>query len=186
MNWRRLRSSMGSSSEPAVPAYLRLRMPRKRPQVLGVDLNRSESSRWATRRGAHRRSRNGCYGTLDRVIASVRLDAGGPDDLGPLLSFLGDQLAEVGGRAWKCNSTQLGAALISLLSFSTISVGVALGTASRLEARQKFAHLRSRLIGSRRVLMTPSFLLVCSKLPQQFCGTIGWGTVPCEMVHTLV
>src|SRR5262245_43282103 len=45
MNWRRLRSSMGSSPEPAVPAYRRLRMPRKHPQVLGVDLNRSESRR---------------------------------------------------------------------------------------------------------------------------------------------
>src|SRR5262249_35320980 len=45
MNWRRLRSSMGSSPEPAEPAYRRLRMPRKRPQVLGVDLNRSESGR---------------------------------------------------------------------------------------------------------------------------------------------
>src|SRR5262249_35533290 len=33
--------------EPAVPAYRRLRMLRKRPQVLGVDLNRSESRRWA-------------------------------------------------------------------------------------------------------------------------------------------
>jgi hypothetical protein len=44
MNWRRLRSGMGSSPEPAVPAYRRLRMARKRPQVLGVDLNRSESS----------------------------------------------------------------------------------------------------------------------------------------------
>src|SRR5262245_43249622 len=28
-----------------MPAYRRLRMPRKRPQVLGVDLNRSELSR---------------------------------------------------------------------------------------------------------------------------------------------
>ena len=46
-NWRRLRSSMGSSPEPAVPAYRRLRMPRKRPQVLGADLNRSESRRRA-------------------------------------------------------------------------------------------------------------------------------------------
>jgi hypothetical protein len=34
---------MGSSPEPAVPAYRRLTMPRKRPRVLGVDLNRSES-----------------------------------------------------------------------------------------------------------------------------------------------
>jgi len=38
MNWRRLRSDMGSSPEPAVPAYSRLRLLRKRPQVLGVDL----------------------------------------------------------------------------------------------------------------------------------------------------
>src|SRR5262245_24947929 len=44
MNWRRLESNMGSSPEPVVPAYSRLRMPRKRPQVLGADLNRSESS----------------------------------------------------------------------------------------------------------------------------------------------
>src|SRR5262249_61868113 len=44
MKRRRLMSGMGSSPEPAVPAYRRLRMPRKRPQVLGVDLNRSESS----------------------------------------------------------------------------------------------------------------------------------------------
>ena len=43
MNWRRLRSSMGSSPEPAVPAYRRLTMPRKRPQVLGADLKSSES-----------------------------------------------------------------------------------------------------------------------------------------------
>src|SRR5215467_10217591 len=43
MNWRRLRLGMGSSPEPSVPAYRRLRMHRKRPQVLGADLNRSES-----------------------------------------------------------------------------------------------------------------------------------------------
>src|SRR5262249_53340300 len=45
-NWRRLRSSMGFSRKAAVPAYRRLRMPQKHPQVLGPDLNRSES-RWA-------------------------------------------------------------------------------------------------------------------------------------------
>src|SRR5262249_8681402 len=45
MNWRRPASSMGSLPEPAVPAYSSLRMPRKRPQVLGVDLKCSESSR---------------------------------------------------------------------------------------------------------------------------------------------
>jgi flagellar biosynthesis/type III secretory pathway protein FliH len=36
---------MGSPSEPAGPAYRSLRVPRKRPQVLVVALNRSESSR---------------------------------------------------------------------------------------------------------------------------------------------
>jgi hypothetical protein len=38
---------MGSSPEPAVPVYRRLRMPWKRQQVLGADLNRSESRRRA-------------------------------------------------------------------------------------------------------------------------------------------
>jgi hypothetical protein len=47
MNWRRLTLSMGSPPEPAVPAYRRLRMPRKHPQVLGAVLNRSESKRRA-------------------------------------------------------------------------------------------------------------------------------------------
>src|SRR5262249_9708842 len=47
MNWRRLRSSMGSSPEPAVPPYPSLRMPRMHPLVLGADLNCSESKGWA-------------------------------------------------------------------------------------------------------------------------------------------
>ena len=41
----------------AMPAYRRLRMPRKHPQVLGVDLNRSESRCWA------------CPRKLSRLIA---------------------------------------------------------------------------------------------------------------------
>jgi hypothetical protein len=32
-----------------------------------------------------------------RIAASVRLDVGCPDHLAPLLGFIGDQLAEVGG-----------------------------------------------------------------------------------------
>jgi len=48
MKWRRLRSGMGSPPEPAVPAYRRFRMPWKRPQVLGADLNRSESGQSGT------------------------------------------------------------------------------------------------------------------------------------------
>src|SRR5262249_15772533 len=35
MKWRRLTSSMSSPPEPAVPAYSRLRMHRKRPRSLG-------------------------------------------------------------------------------------------------------------------------------------------------------
>jgi hypothetical protein len=39
---------MGSPPEPAVPAYSSLRMHRKHPQVLGIGLNRPESSRRRT------------------------------------------------------------------------------------------------------------------------------------------
>jgi hypothetical protein len=56
MNWRRLMSSMGSPPEPSVPANRRLRMRRKGPQVLGVDLNRSE--RAGTRSGCARGRRH--------------------------------------------------------------------------------------------------------------------------------
>ena len=42
MNSRRLTSGMGSPPEPAMAAYRTLRLPWKRRQVLGVDLNRSE------------------------------------------------------------------------------------------------------------------------------------------------
>src|SRR5262245_49848603 len=77
MNWRRPKSSMGSSPEPAVPAYRRLTMPRKRPQVLGLDLNRSESSRWAR----HRRA----LWNVGR--GSLRLDVGCPEYFSPLLGL---------------------------------------------------------------------------------------------------
>src|SRR5262245_42870023 len=43
MNWRRLWSSMGSLSDPAVPAYRTLRLPWNHRQVLGLNLNCSES-----------------------------------------------------------------------------------------------------------------------------------------------
>src|SRR5215468_7646312 len=57
MNWRRLTSGMGSPPEPAVPAYRRFRMPRKRPRVLGVDLNCSEIAAWGGPGvGSHRRT----------------------------------------------------------------------------------------------------------------------------------
>ena len=69
--------------------------------------------------------------------ASLRLEARELDHLAPLLGFVGDELAEVGGRAGKYRTAQsasraliLGSAkpaLISLLSLSMISAGVFLG-----------------------------------------------------------
>src|SRR5262245_45120468 len=38
---------------------------------------------------------------------SVRLDVSRADHRAPLLSFVDDQLIEVGGRAWKCGDAQL-------------------------------------------------------------------------------
>ena len=68
----------------------------------------------------------------------LRLDVGRPDHLAPLLGVVGDELAEVGGRAREAlcrpgrqaapsSWDRRGAALISLLSLSTISAGVFLG-----------------------------------------------------------
>src|SRR5205823_12972887 len=51
-NSRRFTSSMGSPSEPAGPAYSKLRMLRKRPQVLGVDLNRRRAGEQRDERAA--------------------------------------------------------------------------------------------------------------------------------------
>src|SRR6516225_6024629 len=76
MNWRRLMSSMGSSPEPAVPAYRRLRMPWKHPQVLGLDLNRSE------RAG----TRSGCAAAAATPIATNSLS---PEVLEPVRGQLG-------------------------------------------------------------------------------------------------
>ena len=49
LRWRTQRSKVPSHSEPAVPAYSSLRMPWKHPQVLGLDLNRSERAGYAER-----------------------------------------------------------------------------------------------------------------------------------------
>jgi hypothetical protein len=42
------------------------------------------------------------------VGGSLRLDVGRPDYLSPLVRFVSDELAEVGGRAWKCGGAPLG------------------------------------------------------------------------------
>src|SRR5262245_10455224 len=43
----------------------------------------------------------------DSASASLRLDVEGPDDLAPLLRFVGDELAEVPGRAHKRCAAQV-------------------------------------------------------------------------------
>src|SRR5262245_41671305 len=45
---------------------------------------------------------------LPHPRGSVRLDARELDHLRPFLGFVGDELAEVGGRAWKCGGAPLG------------------------------------------------------------------------------
>ena len=84
-------------------------------------------------------------------------DVGRPDHLGPLLGFVGDELAEFGGRAGKhvpprsaIRAFILGSArpaLISLFSFSMISAGVFLGAptpnqCARLVARHELSNGR--------------------------------------------
>ena len=44
--------------------------------------------------------------TADR--ASLRLDVGGPDHLAPFLGFVGDELAEIGGRECEHVATEIG------------------------------------------------------------------------------
>src|SRR5262245_40329068 len=75
MNWRRFTSSMGSSPEPAVPAYRRLRMYRKRPLVLEADLNRSESVRGvlSPRRGIRAASRTATSSSRSRGLPTLQL-----------------------------------------------------------------------------------------------------------------
>src|SRR5262249_36611414 len=50
--------------------------------------------------------RTGVNGPCAHVPPSPRLDAGRPDPLAPLLGFLGNELAEVGGRAGKHGAAQ--------------------------------------------------------------------------------
>src|SRR4029453_982496 len=46
--------------------------------------------------------------TIRRSRPYLWLDVGRPDHVGPLLNLLGNELAEVGGRAWKHSATKLG------------------------------------------------------------------------------
>src|ERR1700756_4748856 len=59
-------------------------------------------------RNRHRRhSPNGDYG-ISVPLVLIRLDVGRPDHLAPLLGFVGNVFAEVGGRAWKHSATKVG------------------------------------------------------------------------------
>ena len=49
----------------------------------------------------YQHSPNGIYGMSAAQTDLLRLDVGRPDHLGPFLGFVGDELAEVGGRAGK-------------------------------------------------------------------------------------
>ena len=62
--------------------------------VFAAAKQRRHSIKSSTQTGTSH-SRNGIYGTCR--CGSLRLDVGGPDDLAPLLGFVGDELAEVGG-----------------------------------------------------------------------------------------
>ena len=53
---------MGSSPEPAVPAYRSVRVPGKRPQVLGADLNRGHAAVHVW---------NGVVGKLERLAVAT-------------------------------------------------------------------------------------------------------------------
>jgi hypothetical protein len=57
--------------------------------------------------GHCRHSPNGHYGILERVTASVCLDVEGPDDIAPFLGFVGDELAELGGREREWRVTEI-------------------------------------------------------------------------------
>jgi hypothetical protein len=61
-----------------------------------------------------------------RLSASVRLDAGELDHLGPFLRFVGDELSEVGGRAatWFLQLTGLLVPLRSLGHLRTAAIVV--------------------------------------------------------------
>src|SRR6516165_12567331 len=54
------------------------------------------------------------YGRFDGIAGSIRFDARELHHLTPLLGFFGDELAEVGRRAWKCGGAPLGKPRVQL------------------------------------------------------------------------
>src|SRR5262245_20636062 len=94
---------------------------------------------------------------IDSGSASLRLDVEGPDDVAPLLRFVGDELAEVGGRTDEWCATQIGEPRLDLMiGESGVDLGVELlddpdrrglrcadaGPGARLVARHKFTDSR--------------------------------------------
>src|SRR5262249_31506660 len=123
-----------------MPAYRRLRMPRKCLKVLVTDLNRSESGPCARRFRAHHRSPDGRYGISAPSPASVRLNAGELDPLGPLLGFVGDQLSNYGISAPSPASVRLNAGELDHLGPLLGFVGDQLSKLSR-RSRQRHAQV---------------------------------------------
>src|SRR5215467_6166384 len=78
--------------------------------VRGSRSSRLHAGGGAARGRSHRRrySRNGTLWNIGPVAVSLRLDASGLDHFGPPLGIVGDELAEVGGRAGEYFTTEFG------------------------------------------------------------------------------
>ena len=73
-------------------------------QVPHEEQSDQEAEKFPGLKAGHQRprgSQNGRYEYWIATAASVCLDVEGPNDVAPLLRFVGDELAEVGGRARK-------------------------------------------------------------------------------------
>jgi len=76
---------------------------------LAIDLYATQPSRSSARAGnviTFRLKRG--QALANSRAASLRLDVEGPDDVAPLLGFLGDELAKVGGRTRKHGAVEIG------------------------------------------------------------------------------
>ena len=83
-----------------------------RPEAVADDEREGEVGPARSSREASEQSGLGCGGACGeywrRSRGSLRLDVGRPDHLAPLLGFVGDELAEVGGRARKRRAAEVG------------------------------------------------------------------------------
>src|SRR5262249_46945305 len=68
----------------------------------------AELAPFHTRSPRRRYSRNGRYGIFHWSRGSLRLDARELHNLAPLLGFVGNELAEIGRRAWEYRAAKVG------------------------------------------------------------------------------